>query len=69
MIVKVARGDGSWAQPLWAADYVNELADFDKGVHDDQVDASSIAYNKAVEQWNARKGRRARVTTVAGRNV
>ena len=38
-IVKVARGDGSWAQPLWAADYVNELADFDKGVHDDQVDA------------------------------
>jgi len=30
----------------WNTEYVNELAIFDKGDHDDQVDASSIAFNK-----------------------
>lgn len=39
------RGDVKLLRGAWTRDYVDELCEFPYGIHDDQVDASSGAYN------------------------
>ena len=41
--VKLLRGD-------WNRDYIEELRKFPMGKHDDQVDASSAAFNKVLNR-------------------
>lgn len=41
--------DGRFETPLWWDDYVEEHSEFPRAAHDDQVDASSLAYSDLLE--------------------
>jgi len=49
--VRLIRGD-------WNKDFVEEMRQFPRGKHDDQVDAASLAFNQAVnvQQWRFYRG-------------
>lgn len=47
-IVSVEHPQYGWQPPVFAQDYIEELALFDNGPHDDQVDASSAGYDELI---------------------
>jgi predicted phage terminase large subunit-like protein len=59
MTVQTAYG---WQPPPWAQEYIEELALFDGAPHDDQVDASSAAYDELI---NGPKPAKVRMQTAA----
>jgi len=64
-VALVSNADGS--APGWWQPYIDELAAFPNGNHDDQVDASSGAYADLLARRKIQ--RRARVSSVAGRSM
>jgi predicted phage terminase large subunit-like protein len=60
--IMTVHGQYGWQPPQWAQEYIEELALFDGGPHDDQVDASSAAYDELI---NGPKPAKVRMSTVA----
>lgn len=61
--------DGRYVPQRWWDDFIEEHADFPNGLHDDQVDAASAVYNDLAEIARKRRKNKARVTSVAGRQL